>query len=422
MSIPTVNNAFPNKNVVYLYDELNNNYKVASAESFGGPQLDNLQKTAFNELSVASLYPKIQVGFPYNINSGHVNINKTESGLSWWNNGMAYISAPSTGSNAQIITKRFLRHIPGMGGLSRFTAVFTSGRAQTKQMIGIGDRIDGFFFGYSGIDFGILKIRDGTEEWVYQPNWNVDTFNGTGKSLHKIYPESGNVYQVKYQWLGFGQISFGIENPDNGIITNVHNIKYANSNLIPSISNPSLPMSAYVENSGNALFTGTQLAVVSMGGYIEGNINESIGIRHGTGFSTTINNININNILTIKNNQTFENKPNRIEIGFDILSLNTNGNKSVSFFAIKNGQVGTGTNFIYHQSGSSPVLISTVSAPVTGGERVLQASLSVTESQIIDGNLNLELFPGEQINIAGGLVSAGGSSEVEANISWKEYF
>jgi hypothetical protein len=415
-----LNNPFPGKNFLYLYNELHDRYEFATAEAFGGPQLDNFQKTAFNELTVAELNPKVQVYFPYGIISGQCTINNTSSGFTWWDSGMAHLSAPIPNSYSQLVTRRFIKTDPGVGCIGRYTAIFTSGRAQTKQIIGIGDRLDGFFFGYSGVDFGILKIRDGVEEWHFQPNWNVDTFNGTGKSLHKFYPESGNVYQVHYQWLGFGQISFYIENPRDGILTNIHNIKYANSNLAPSVMNPSLPMSAYVENSGNNSFTGTLLKTSSMGAFTEGKFNGNLGIRHASGSNAIVTTTELNNIFTIKNNTTFKNKSNRIEAETNLISISSNGNKSVCFIITRNSSVGTGTLYNYFDSGNSPISCFTGFTPVTGGEQISHIDLSQTDSEIIQESISL--FPGELLSVSCAANSAGGSVVVNTSINWKEFF
>jgi len=100
-----------------------------------------------------------------------------------------------------------------------------------------------------------------TETFIAQTNaaastdgvstWNADKFDGTSTSGITLDPTKGNVYQIKYQWLGFGMIRFFVENPETGKFALVHKIKYANANTEPSIDDPSLPLLLEVINTAN---------------------------------------------------------------------------------------------------------------------------------------------------------------------------
>ena len=117
----------------------------------------------------------------------------------------------------------------GEGVAVVFTSIFTSGTGGSVQYVGLGDSQDGFFFGYNGEIFGIL-YRKGTygvtvtqvtvtDTWIPQVSWNQDPFNGTGASGVVLDPTKGNVYKIQMEWLGFGDINFFIENPNNGDFT-----------------------------------------------------------------------------------------------------------------------------------------------------------------------------------------------------------
>lgn len=70
------------------------------------------------------------------------------------------------------------------------------------QLMGVGDDLDGFFFGYNGSSFGILRRQNGTDNWIPQSAWNNDTFDGNGRSGVALNATQGNVYSIQYQWLG----------------------------------------------------------------------------------------------------------------------------------------------------------------------------------------------------------------------------
>ena len=76
--------------------------------------------------------------------------------------------------------------------------------------------------------------------FIPQSSWNVDPLDGTGPSGMILDPQKGNVYQIGFQYLGFGNAFFGIENEDTGRIETVHNIKHANNRTTPVLSNPNV--------------------------------------------------------------------------------------------------------------------------------------------------------------------------------------
>ena len=228
--------------------------------------------TAFGDVRSAEILPIVGWTFNYNINSDLINTTLTGSGTVSASDSMSIIeTGPTSNSTAKIETIKALRYTPGLGALIRFTAVFTTGIQNSTQIIGIDDDLDGFFFGYNGTSFGILRRQNGTDNWIPQSSWNTDKFDGTGFSLVTLNPTQGSVYTIQYQWLGFGDIRFFIENPTTGEPTLVHIIRYSNAYTIPSIMNPTLPIMAQVINSTNS--NNIVLKTSSAIGIVEGNGN-----------------------------------------------------------------------------------------------------------------------------------------------------
>jgi len=126
--------------------------------------VEELQRTAFDELSVAELVPLVNVEFSYNL---HPEIVTTRL-----NNGSAGVDANrykiSTGAganqSAQLFTNVSVKYHAGIGALVRYTALFTAGVAGSAQMEGIGDSGDFLGFGFDGADFGILRRKGGNPE------------------------------------------------------------------------------------------------------------------------------------------------------------------------------------------------------------------------------------------------------------------
>ena len=114
-------------------------------------------------------------------------------------------------------------------------------------------------------------------QYIQQNDWNINTCkdmgslqqnylrNGTGFILN---PLVGNVYRIVFQYLGFGAITFSIENPETGFYLPVHQIKYANTSLRTSVSSPNYRIGYGVENTTKT--TNTRIQGASVSAFIQG--------------------------------------------------------------------------------------------------------------------------------------------------------
>lgn len=85
-------------------------------------------------------------------------------------------------------------------------------------------------------------MRPTTNNWVFQENWNIDKCDGTGPSGFVLNPQKGNIYQIEYEYLGFGSITFSVENTATGGLSPVHRIKYPNTEVDTSLEGPHMPI------------------------------------------------------------------------------------------------------------------------------------------------------------------------------------
>ncbi|PFJ05356.1 hypothetical protein COD67_10200 [Bacillus cereus] len=327
-------------------------------------------------------------------------------------------TGPTSSSSAKIETIKALRYTPGLGALIRFTAVFTTGIPNSTQIIGIGDDLDGFFFGYNGASFGILRRQNGTDNWIPQSDWNTDQFNGTGTSRVTLNPSLGSVYTIQYQWLGFGDIRFFIENPITGDPTLVHIIRYSNANTIPSIMNPTLPIMAQVINTTNT--NNIVLQTSSAIGIIEGNGNTNSLVTRNS-FNNTkiaIGTTQIS-IFTLQNKTIFQSKLNRVRVQFDMLSFLGSANQNVIFSVVKNPTLGGAPIFTDISTDTSVIAVDTSGTTVTGGTTVLTFAVNGPGSaQIPLLDLNIEINPGDIFTFSAQTTSATTDASIAA--SWKE--
>lgn len=89
---------------------------------------------------------------------------------------------------------------------------------------------------------GAVKVDD----WTFQSNWNIDPCDGTGPSRFRLDPTVGNVYAVGYQYLGFGGITYMIENPVTTKFIPVHRIEYSGTSADTHLENPHMPIRAAI--------------------------------------------------------------------------------------------------------------------------------------------------------------------------------
>ena len=476
------------------------------------------QKTAFGELSVANLTPIVQLSFAYNIHSDLV--------LSPTNNGGTVVQAANkaklqtsaaANASAHLNSRVPIKYHPGQGALIRFTAVFTEGVANSTQWIGVGDVDDGYFFGYNGDTFGVLKRQGGvrevrtltistgsshaenititldgdakadvavtntgditltaneivaadysdvgtgwsahamgavvhfisydavshsgsyslssatsaagtfasqlvgatpTETVVNQSNWSTDTMlDGSGPSGMTLTTTFGNVFQIRYQWLGFGEIEYSIENSVTGLLELVHRIEYANANTIPSIDNPTLPLSAQVNNAANT--SDITLETSSMGGFIEGEFHLA-QVDKGTSVEVAGIGTSETPALTIHNHILFQGAFNKVVTIITEISASAEGTKPSTIRVRRNATL-TGASFSAIDANTSVIFVDTAATALSGGE-LLEVE-PVAKSGSVKFTKLLDLEPGEFATIS--IEASSGTVDAIVSIDWDEEF
>jgi hypothetical protein len=122
-------------------------------------------RTSFGEALVGSLTPVVGLKFPYNLNAAIVTVQDNQSGSSSVVDSMAQLSTgAAANSSSTLFSNKAVTYEPGLGVRARFTAMFTTGVANSTQLIGIGDSGEGYFFGYNGTSFGIMRRYGGKPE------------------------------------------------------------------------------------------------------------------------------------------------------------------------------------------------------------------------------------------------------------------
>ena len=124
--------------------------------------------------------------------------------------------------------------------------------------------------GVAGTFTQIKAGIDPTINFTPQSQWNIDRADGTGPTGFTLDPTKGNVYAIHYQYLGFGNAIFMIEDPETGKFFKVHEIKNANSRTTPVLKNPNASVLIGSFNTGNT--SAVSVKTASMSGFIEGDV------------------------------------------------------------------------------------------------------------------------------------------------------
>jgi hypothetical protein len=460
-------------------------------------------KTAFGETLVAELQHEIMLDFVYSVNPDKVVTQANQSGSITHADSMAVArSGAAADSSATVLSRNYAHYQPGHGTRIRFTALYSTGTADSTQLAGIGDSSDGFFFGYNGTSFGIMHRYNGlpeirtltvttpstttenititldgnannavavtnsgnatttaneiaaadysdtgrgwtaeavgatviftswdssprtgtyslsgatsavgtfaqtiagvspTEDWVPQADWNgQDKFDGTGITGVTLDPLKGNVFQITYQWLGYGIIRFFIEDPDDGDLHPVHRIQYANANTVPSLSNPTLPFSMAAINGANT--SDITVRSSSVGIFTDGTI-EQIGRSTGISAAVTLGATSAETpILSIRNRNIFQGVPNHVETKVKLIAASVEHTKTVTI-VLYTGCTLTDAAFTDVATATSVLQKDTSATAFSGCTEVLSIALGQTGQQVIDLTDDLYqgvIAPGEIITV-----------------------
>lgn len=375
-----------------------------------------LQQSALSELLVVESHPIVQLQFTYNINADLIEQTQIGSSSMSQSNGMAVLSTSDTG-DVKLLSKIRAYAQPGQGISCIFTAVYDgAASSNTSQIAGVGNSSDGFFFEYSNSTFYILFRNNSVDSLISQSSWNVDPMDGTGPSGVNLNFTNGNVFKIQYPWLGFGNVNFFIESPLTGEMVLVHQIQYANTAVVPLVSNLGLQLMAEVVSTNGS----AQLEVASMGMLVEGEVNSFLGIRNNVSADNSVN-ATLTNILTIQNNTIFNSQLNQVMVLPDQVSLfNSSGGGGDAIFSLYLNPTVDGQSFS-EVGANSVVQYDTNGTNVTGG--TLLGTFFLSSGSDITLNLcdcGIKLSPSDSLVIACAATSS--TITVYASVSWIELF
>lgn len=396
-------------------------------------ELANFPLTAFGDVRVAELSPIFQVSFEFTVTNTEIGtIETTNSGTVAQADAMCCVATgTTTGSAAEWETVNNSKYRPGLGGVARFTALFTEGVAGTEQTVGLEDadgsaetHLNGYAVGYNGTAFSFFRWQNDALFAIAQEDWD-DPMDGFGDSRMVLDPTKINVYFIQFQYLGGGPIRLWIGDEATGSMVLAHTVLYANKNTVPSVYNPNFHLMVHAVNGS----TTNDMIVKSssMAYFVEGQTaytelqqpHFSTGELSKTSVTTEVA------IFTIRNKASYASKVNFIELILENLGGSieaSSANNLGSLRLVKNATLGGTPSYNDINTTDSIVDIDVAGTTVADGKTLFTTSLAGKNDRISEGNITpykLLLHPGDTLTVAG--LSAN-SATMKSSLLWKELF
>lgn len=247
-----------------------------------------------------------------------------------------------------------------------------------------------------------------TSNHIEKSNWN-------GNTCLWLDTTKGNVYQIAYQYLGFGDIKFYVEYPETGTFILAHTIKYANSETRTSLNNPSLRFGMYGVSLGSIADLTIQCA--SVGLFVQGSIQKTRNPRAVKNTQTV--STSFTNILTLRNRRTYNYLYNQVEIEPLNLGISSESTKNVEIEIRTNSSFSGDTNFT--SAGTNLVGdIDTTNNTTSNGRLISAFTLSGGSSVNVDlKGLEIRVPPSLTITIAA-RVTSGANASVTSTLTYYE--
>lgn len=182
----------------------------------------------------------------------------------------------------------------------------------------------------------ITKDWDGDAsytQFIPQTSWNIDVMDGSLSNSNPngqlLDPLKGNIFYIMFQYLGYGYVEFGIEDPFSSELQPVHRIRYTNQNVLPNMKNPTFPFILASRNT--TCTTAVTVKSSSVAGFIQGDIKHLESTNSYTARKSGVT-TSLTHIFTLRSNLIVDNKFNLKLINVDSISVSNYGSNFVEMF------------------------------------------------------------------------------------------
>jgi len=263
-----------------------------------------------------------------------------------------------------------------------------------------------------------------TEDWTYQGSFTDDNLDGTGPSGMTIDPDLGNVYELNLQYIGYGEVSMSVENPETGRFFIFHRWKFANNRSTPTLSNPTLKIGWISESLGSS--TNIQVRGGSLMAAIQGKIHPFRKPRGDVNTRTAVS-TTLTSLIAIRVRNVFAGTTQLSEVLPKIASVTPEGSKSCEIKILLNPTFAGETNWLYEDEAESIVEVD-VAGTTFSDEGTVLSALNTFGGQpalfkftdLAEEGINpLHLERGDVLCIAARM-TGGAAQDITGAITWLE--
>lgn len=260
------------------------------------------------------------------------------------------------------------------------------------------------------------SANDNDTGFVAMTAWD-DPLDGTGRSGYTIDLTKLNVWEIVYAYLGAGNITIRVMDPNCGRFVTVHQVKYPNTALVPSQDNPSFKVGWFSASLGST----TSYTVTGACGMVgtEGNTqltrNPFAAARTATGVDGTEV-----ALLAIRVRYSFASKYNHRLVRPIVATVGVEGSKPATIRCYLGGTLSAPDWSYVDQSDSIVELEDTNGLTLTGGDLVAAHGVAGGGETILDlQKRGLAMQAGDVLVITG-IVTAGAGSNITVGLTWQE--
>lgn len=365
--------------------------------------------------------PLVQTSFAYNINYEKVNAVLVSSGAVGHAYNCATISSgAASNSSATLYSSRYAYAGTGKTNRVLVGVAFGTGTSGNRQMCGIGNASDGLFVGYNGAVFGLMVRRSGVETWTSSSLFNVDALDGSGPSGIDLSPVTGNVYQIVYDTMGYGGVSFGLCSPSASSVPEVvvmHRVAFGNFSAATGPRLSSLPLCAASSNTSNA--SDVIMSVSSMAAFADGDSRAVVGKPHSIESTRTVSCASFAPLLTLYDVTTYQGISNTATLRLENLAFSCDGNSGTVVVALFEDATLENDSAESAYPDSSVAQFDKAATGCSGGVLLYSNTAGCKGDRSVDlRDYDLILSPGAKATVA--CKTSSGPMTVSACLTWRE--
>lgn len=353
------------------------------------------QRSVFNDQISSQLTPEVQLHFVYGVNDKLMTTTVSGTGdVSGSDSMMVVSSGTTTSSNAEARSHHIGKYYSGQGLLCRFSAIFPSSLSGTSFCeIGMGNDEDGLFFGVDSTGFFVNRRDNSTDNVVYSTAWDNLTF--------ELDQTKGNVYQIELAWLGFGSSIFSVQNPTTNEFDMVYKKVYANTSVIPSISNPNFPFWTYLSNGDTTddIILKTASAGIFLQGVLDRYASSILSSFSASDTATSGTNVHL---ITVRVRSSYNSKTNWLKAFLKEITAAVDGTKNVRLSVSINSTIAS-TSYSNYDTSNSILESSTAGTVSALGQElfVMEMSKAGQGTQAFQVSESVfEIDPGDTLTVA----------------------